>query len=345
MKEGEINAIGTFNELVDNPILIETLKIHQQNKDTNGQRETVAEDSKISMLDSFAQEEHYKVNYSNNLASEIIPEPVPLKKQPSEKTTQQMIEDGKILEDEEDEIITVEAKTYLRYMRLSGGWCSYLFLNLLLVGFILTKIYGDYLIGDWSEHLQTGSYADFKYYTYMVFGFSLANTVFTWLRVWVMQFGSLKASKIIHQQMIARVLQAPINLFFDVTPMGKILNRFSKDLDTVDTQLGFQIGTVLTMFYQGFATILVAALAVPWIAIIYPILFYVFFKLFRFSIHAQREVQRLASVAESPILSFLQETSHGVSTLRSYKKNKAFITKNMDLLDRKIVSYQVYLGV
>jgi hypothetical protein len=68
--------------------------------------------------------------------------------------------------------------------------------------------------------------------------------------------------------------------------MGKILNRFSKDLDTVDTQLGFQIGTVFSMFYQGFATILVAAIAVPWIAIIYPLVFFIFFKLFQYSIHA-----------------------------------------------------------
>jgi hypothetical protein len=64
-----------------------------------------------------------------------------------------MMIDGKILENEEDEIIIVEAKTYARYMRMSGGWCMYLSLNLCLVGFILTKVYGDYLIGDWSEHL------------------------------------------------------------------------------------------------------------------------------------------------------------------------------------------------
>ena len=49
--------------------------------------------------------------------------------------------------------------------------------------------------------------------------------------------------------MLAKVLRAPINLFYDVTPIGKILNRFSKDLQVMDQQLCFIIGSFLACFY------------------------------------------------------------------------------------------------
>jgi ABC-type multidrug transport system fused ATPase/permease subunit len=38
-----------------------------------------------------------------------------------------------------------------------------------------------------------------------------------------------------HNTVIEKVMSAPVNLFFDVTPIGKILNRFSRDLEILDT--------------------------------------------------------------------------------------------------------------
>jgi hypothetical protein len=52
-----------------------------------------------------------------------------------EATARQMIEDGKLLEDEEDEVIKVEAKTYYyRYLQMPGGWLTYISLKVVIVG-------------------------------------------------------------------------------------------------------------------------------------------------------------------------------------------------------------------
>lgn len=49
--------------------------------------------------------------------------------------------------------------------------------------------------------------------------------------------------------MVKRVLNAPINLYYDVTPTGRILNKFSKDLSVIETQLMFQLGFFNAMLW------------------------------------------------------------------------------------------------
>ncbi len=52
-----------------------------------------------------------------------------------------------------------------------------------------------------------------------------------------------------HIDMIRKVLNAPINLYFDVTPIGRILNKFSKDLSGVELSFSWEIGSFFAMIY------------------------------------------------------------------------------------------------
>jgi hypothetical protein len=60
--------------------------------------------------------------------------------------------------------------------------------------------------------------------------------------------------------MITKVLGAPINLFFDVTPTGLIINRFSKDIDNVNHAV-WGIKHSLACFYRIASVIIVIAMA------------------------------------------------------------------------------------
>ena len=115
---------------------------------------------------------------------------------------------------------------------------------------------------------------------------NFAYTVFITLRMVIMQFANIRASKVIHELMIVKVLKAPINLFFDVTPIGRILNRFSKDMQVLDNEMGWTLGYLMTIIYMGISTLAVAAVAVYWILIPLPLILYGFYKLFVFSIHS-----------------------------------------------------------
>jgi ABC-type multidrug transport system fused ATPase/permease subunit len=71
-----------------------------------------------------------------------------------------------------------------------------------------------------------------------------------------------RATKKLHKDMLQKVFNAPINLFFDVTPIGRILNKFSKDLSGIEREFAWDIGNFLAMAYQALAILIVAVIVV-----------------------------------------------------------------------------------
>ena len=115
-------------------------------------------------------------------------------------------------------------------------------------------------------------------------------------------------------------MAAPINLYFDVTPIGRILNRFSKDLGDVESSLSWEIGTFMAMMYQAMAVFVVAGIVLPWVIIALPILSIVAIHLYQKSITAFRETTRIERMTKSPLLSLFSETYSGASTIRSFNR-------------------------
>ena len=161
-------------------------------------------------------------------------------------------------------------------------------------------------------------------------------TAFT--RTCSMQFFSLSASRQMHEKMISRIIQGPINLFFDVTPIGRILNRFSKDLTTFDTEIAFTLSTAVVCFYGLIGTLVVSSIAVYWIIIPIPFMLFILFKIFIFTLNGFREASRLESITKSPLISYLSETVFGISTIRSFHIRDDFVKRNFVLLNKNILA-------
>lgn len=125
--------------------------------------------------------------------------------------------------------------------------------------------------------------------------------------------------------MIENVFRAPVNLYFDTTPIGRILNKFSKDLNTLENEFCYQVGSFLAMMYTLVYVIVVAVFAVKWIAFLLPIIFIISYLLVKRTAASIRETVRLQSTTKSPLLSHLGETMSGASTIRAYGKTEIFI--------------------
>ena len=120
--------------------------------------------------------------------------------------------------------------------------------------------------------------------------------------------------------MVKRVMAAPINLYFDVTPIGRILNRFSRDLGNVEASLSWEICYFMAMIYQAMAVFVVAGIVMPWAIIAFPLLAIVAIHLYQKSINALRETTRIEAMTKSPLLSLFSETYSGASTIRSFNR-------------------------
>lgn len=136
----------------------------------------------------------------------------------------------------------------------------------------------------------------------------------------VCQLFTLRAGRRVHEEMIERVLHAPVNLYFDVTPIGRILNKFSKDLNGLETQIGWYMSATLSNLFMLVQVIAVAIAAVKWIGLILPFVLIVSCCYVMKATKANTETQRLFSTTNSPILSYLGETVQGTSTIRAFNR-------------------------
>lgn len=84
--------------------------------------------------------------------------------------------------------------------------------------------------------------------------------------------GTVNSSETLHQSLLERIMRAPLG-FFDTTPLGRIVNRFSKDIDTIDSAIPQAIDGWLICALQVVATLLLISVEVPiFMAVVVPIL-------------------------------------------------------------------------
>ena len=149
----------------------------------------------------------------------------------------------------------------------------------------------------------------------------------------------LHASTKIHHQLVTSVLKAPVS-FFDITPIGRILNRFAADMDKIDMELtqslGQGVGTIFSV--MGAAAGIIAAtkgtMMVPLIPIGY--FYWIVQKWFRKS---STEIQRVESITRTPIFTDFSQTLSGVSSIRAYGEKKTFFGKCLTSFDVNNAAY------
>ncbi|CAI2167170.1 11640_t:CDS:10 [Funneliformis geosporum] len=161
------------------------------------------------------------------------------------------------------------------------------------------------------------------YYLNIYILISLSSSIFGVVRFSLLYYGSLRASRKLYKTLLKQVLRAPLR-FFDTTPVGRILNRFSKDFETIDSNLIAEFSTFLTYAIMAITTIFVITSITR--GIIYLLVGSLYIK-------ASRECKRLDSVTRSPLYSHFTETLIGISTIRAYGATKIFMQDMFNKID------------
>jgi len=129
---------------------------------------------------------------------------------------------------------------------------------------------------------------------------------------------SIRAARRLHNNMFSCVLKSPVR-FFDLTPNGRILNRFSKDVGNMDELLPACLIDVLWIICSVISSIVIVASGVPYMLIPAFLLGVVFFLMRSFYMKSSRAVKRSEGIARSPIFSLVGTSLEGLSTLRAFK--------------------------
>uniref|UniRef100_A0A8C0VFR1 ABC-type glutathione-S-conjugate transporter n=1 Tax=Cyanistes caeruleus TaxID=156563 RepID=A0A8C0VFR1_CYACU len=141
--------------------------------------------------------------------------------------------------------------------------------------------------------------------------------------------GGVLASHQLFLQLLSNVMRSPM-LFFEQTPIGHLLNRFSKDMDAVDSVIPDKLKSVLGFLFNLLEIYLVIVVATPWalMAIVPLTVLYA-----HFYVSTSCQLRRMEAASRSPLYSHISETLQGSSVIRAHKDQQRFISKSNFLVD------------
>ncbi|NXJ75494.1 MRP7 protein, partial [Trogon melanurus] len=175
--------------------------------------------------------------------------------------------------------------------------------------------------------VPSNSSLDVNFYLIVYGSIAGANSFFTILRAFLFAYGTVRAATVIHNRLLQRVLKATVT-FFDTTPTGRILNRFSSDLYCVDDSLPFILNIFLANMYGLLGMLVIITYGLPWIGLILLPLAALYFSIQRYYRRTSRELKRLYSVTLSPIYTHFSETLSGLSSIRAMRATQRFELEN-----------------
>ncbi|KAF9329230.1 hypothetical protein BG006_007662 [Podila minutissima] len=148
----------------------------------------------------------------------------------------------------------------------------------------------------------------------------------------------IRSARVMHQEMLHSVLRSPM-MFFDTTPMGRILNRFSKDQSIIDEVLPRSFSGYFRTMFQVIAVLVVVTLSTPSFVVVIVPFGLIYLWLQRYFLATSRELRRLDSVSRSPVFAHFQETLGGISTIRAYRQQNRFVLGNEHRLDQNLRAF------
>ena len=145
-------------------------------------------------------------------------------------------------------------------------------------------------------------------------------------------WGSLRASRKLHYRLLDAVTRAKIQ-FFDTTPLGQLMNRFSKDVEAIDQDVSPTAAGVLSCLASLISIVLLISAITPGFLVAGFFIALLYYAIGSFYLRSSRDLKRLESVLRSPIYQQFGEALSGVVTIRAYGDQKRFIRDNQHRVD------------
>ncbi|KAG1773289.1 hypothetical protein EV702DRAFT_1131440 [Suillus placidus] len=144
--------------------------------------------------------------------------------------------------------------------------------------------------------------------------------------------GALKASRSIFRKLLTGVVCATMR-WHDVTPAGRMLNRFGKDIETIDSNLASSLSAVNSSLATFAAAIITVVIFFP-IFLIPAVVIGFFYRMLALGyLKTGRDLRRMESNSRSPIFSGFGELLEGIVTVRAFSAEQRFLNDLHDKID------------
>ncbi|XP_049415408.1 ABC transporter C family member 2-like [Solanum stenotomum] len=239
-----------------------------------------------------------------------------------------------LIKQEERETGVVSSNVLMRYKNALGG--SWVVLVLFMCYFLIEalRVGSSTWLSFWTDQSSSTRYSA-GFYNLIYSLLSLGQVMVTLMNSFWLITSSLYAAKMLHDAMLNSILRAPM-VFFHTNPLGRIINRFAKDIGDIDRSVAPFVSMFLGQVFQLISTfVLIGIVSTMSLWAIMPLLV-LFYGAYLYYQSTAREVKRLDSISRSPVYAQFGEALNGLATIRAYKAYDRMANINGKSVDNNI---------
>ncbi|KAH9248706.1 hypothetical protein BASA83_009436 [Batrachochytrium salamandrivorans] len=237
---------------------------------------------------------------------------------------------GDIIIDEDRLVGAVKGNTYWSYVQACGGTPYIITVAFAAIFAQATRLLTDIWLTWWTENrfpnLTTMQYLQ------IYSGLGGSQVVFSLILNTSILVGGYHSAHYYHAAALKRLMAAPMS-FYDSQPIGRILNRMSKDVESIDQAIWILLFLTIISSTGLLSIAILMAYVVPYMLLLIVPLIVLYVFIIKYYQNANRELKRIESIQRSPLYAHISETLVGLATVKAFRVEDRFVKRQRELMN------------